>query len=143
MHPLVPLMNASEQRTTTRVQDGQVEESLTISKDSVFHLLQNSRRRAILRHLIEQDEDVFSMREVTELVAARENDTTVSELASDARQRVYIALYQSHLPKLDDTGVIDYDQDRGTFTPTPLVSVFTPYLDDAHATGIVFAAETA
>lgn len=103
--------------------------SVTISKDVVFHLLQNSRRRAILRYLIERDEDVLSMREVSEQVAAWENDTTVAGLSSDARQRVYIALYQSHLPKLHDSGVIEYDRDRGTLSPLPPLAVFEPYLD--------------
>jgi hypothetical protein len=53
---------------------------LTISKDAVFHLLQNSRRRAILQYLTEYDDDVTSLREVTEQVAAWENDTSVTEL---------------------------------------------------------------
>jgi hypothetical protein len=107
---------------------------MTITKDTAFHLLQNSRRRAILRYLIERDDDVYSMRTVTEQVAAWENDTTIAELTSDARQRVYIALYQSHLPKLDKAGVIEYNRNRGTLVPTPLLGVFEPYLDEEHHT---------
>lgn len=101
----------------------------TISKDAAFHLLQNSRRRAVLRYLIARGEDDVSMRGVAERVAAWENDTTVSGLTSIERQRVYIALYQSHLPKLDDHGVIDYDRNRGTLSTTSLITVFEPYLD--------------
>ncbi len=101
----------------------------TIAKDTAFHLLQNGRRRAVLRMLIACGGDDVSMREVAEHVAAWENDTTVPRLTSMERQRVYIALYQSHLPKLDDHGVIEYDRDRGTLRPTPLITVFEPYLD--------------
>lgn len=112
--------------------------SVTVSKDLVFHLLQNSRRRAVLRYLIERDEDVLSMREVSEQVAAWEDDTTVARLSSDARQRVYIALYQSHLPKLHDSGVIEYDRDRGTLSPLPPLTVFEPYLDQGlHADSVL------
>jgi putative lipase involved disintegration of autophagic bodies len=130
-------MNINERVTSTGSQGGQVEQStydspVTISKDAAFHLLQNSRRRAVLRYLIERDDEVYSMREVTEQVAAWENDTTISALTSNERQRVYIALYQSHLPKLDETDVIEYDRDRGTLSPTSLLSVFEPYLDEEH-----------
>lgn len=100
-----------------------------IKKDDLFHLLQNPRRRAVLRHLLEHDDrDQFTLRDVSEQVAAWEHDTTVRDLTSKERQRVYIALYQSHLPKLDDLGVVSYDQSRGTVEPTSLVKVFQPYL---------------
>lgn len=103
----------------------------SIAKDDAFHILQNPRRRAVLRYLLEHDDrDQFRMRNVTEEVAAWENGTTVRQLMSTARQRVYIALYQGHLPKLADHGIIKYNQNRGTIEPTPLLYVFEPYLGD-------------
>lgn len=42
-----------------------------------------------------------------------ENDTTVKRLSSDQRKRVYIGLYQCHLPKMDKLGVVEYDKNRG------------------------------
>ena len=102
-----------------------------ISKDDAFHVLQNARRRAVLRYLSEHDdEDKFVMRDIAEEVAAWEHDTTVQRLVSDERQRVYIALYQSHLPKLDEHGIIEYNQSRGIVEPTELTAAFEPYLDD-------------
>jgi len=107
------------------------ERHYTIEKDDAFHLLQNARRRAVLRYLLEHDEtERFRMRDVTEEVAAWEHDTTVTQLTSKERQRVYIALYQSHLPKLDAQDVIRYNQDRGFIEPTHLLDVFEPYLED-------------
>ena len=102
-----------------------------ISKDDAFHVLQNARRRAVLRYLSEHsEEDTFVMRDIAEEVAAWEHDTTVQRLVSDERQRVYIALYQSHLPKLDEHGIIEYNQSRGVVEPTELTAAFEPYLDD-------------
>jgi hypothetical protein len=102
-----------------------------ISKDDAFHILQNARRRAVLRYLAEHDDtDRFVMRDVAEEVAAWEHDTTVQQLVSDERQRVYIALYQSHLPKLDKHGIIDYNQSRGVVETTELTAAFEPYIDD-------------
>ncbi|RBI60821.1 hypothetical protein DMJ13_16795 [halophilic archaeon] len=69
------------------------------------------------------------MRDIAEQVAAWENGTTVARLSSDERQRVYIPLYQSHLPKLDEEGVVNYDQNRGTVERTELANQFDKYLD--------------
>ncbi|WP_254820921.1 DUF7344 domain-containing protein [Haloglomus halophilum] len=103
----------------------------SISKDDAFHILQNSRRRAVLRYLAAHDEEErFVMRDLAEEVAAWEHDTTVQQLVSDERQRVYIALYQSHLPKLDDHDIIEYNQSRGVVEPTELVDALAPYLDE-------------
>lgn len=70
------------------------------------------------------------MRTLAEEIAAWEHETTVQQLGNDQRQRTYIGLYQSHLPKLDDYGVIEYNQDRGIIEPTPLLKVFEPYVGD-------------
>ena len=69
------------------------------------------------------------MGDLAEQVAAREYDTTVEQLSSKQRQRVYIPLYQNHLPKLDDEGIIDYNQSRGVVERKPLADQFTPYLN--------------
>ncbi|ADJ15164.1 DUF7344 domain-containing protein [Halalkalicoccus jeotgali] len=108
-----------------------VAEQPSISKDDLFHLLQNARRRAVLRYFAAHPgKEEFNMRAVAEAIAAWENETTVEQLSSDQRQRVYIALYQSHLPKLDDYGVIEYNQPRGLIVPTALTALFEPYLDE-------------
>ncbi|WP_372911722.1 hypothetical protein [Salinigranum sp.] len=96
--------------------------------DEVFHLLQNQRRRDVLRVLRDVDETV-EMSDVAEQVAAWEHDTTVEALTSSQRQRVYISLYQRHLPKLDDAGVIDYEQSRGRVTPRPRADSVGRYLE--------------
>lgn len=102
-----------------------------ISKDDVYHLLQNSRRRAVLRYLCAHDDtEVFEMRAIAEEVAAWEDDTTVTQLHSDQRQRIYVSLFQSHLPKLSTHGAIEYEQSRGIIRPGPVLPVLEPYLAD-------------
>lgn len=104
----------------------------TIPKDDVFHLLQNARRRAVLRYLLDEaNQGPFVMREVAEEVAAWEYDIPIHQLSADQRKRVYIALYQAHLPKLDNYDIIEYDQKRGSIEPTPLIQVVVPYLEDS------------
>ncbi len=82
----------------------------------------------MLRYLREAEEPV-RLRELAEQVAAWEQGTTVDELTSDERQRVYISLYQSHLPKLDNHGIVDYDKDRGRVEPTSRTSLLDSYLE--------------
>ena len=103
------------------------DESAALPKDEIFHLLQNQRRRYVLQYLQEVDGTV-EMRDMAEQVAAWEHDTTLQALTSDERQRVYIALYQAHLPKLDEKGVINYNQSRGIVEPTERVNQLTQYL---------------
>lgn len=98
-----------------------------LSTDRMFHLLQNERRRLTLEYL-QDTEGVVDMRDIVENVAAVEYDTEVEQLSSTERQRVYIALYQSHLPKLADSGVIEYDQSRGWVKRTELADALDPYL---------------
>jgi hypothetical protein len=100
-----------------------------LDTDTVHHLLQNERRRNVLRFLRDTDGPV-QMRDIAEQVAAWEYDTTVRQLMSDQRQRVYIGLYQSHLPKFDNAGVIDYNQNRGIVEKRPAAEELMPYLDD-------------
>lgn len=94
------------------------DESDRLSIGNVCHVLQNDRRRLVLHHLREADNPVRTS-ELAEEIAATENDTTPEQLAHSERKRVYISLYQVHLPTLDDAGAVRYDSDRGTIEPLP------------------------
>ncbi|QLK26982.2 hypothetical protein HYG81_05065 [Natrinema zhouii] len=104
------------------------EETADLSLDDAFHILQTFRRRETIRYVLQAD-DCVKMRDVAEHVAAKEHETTVEQLLSDERQRVYIPLYQSHLPKLDEAGIIDYDKPRGIVRPGERLEQFRQYLD--------------
>lgn len=99
----------------------------SLEPDDIYHILQTRRRRDVLRYLRDAD-GPMTLRELAEEIAADEHGTTVENLTSSQRQRVYISLYQSHLPKLDTRGIVDYDKDRGIVESTPLASRFDPYL---------------
>ena len=98
------------------------------SLDIIFEILKNSRRREVIHFLRERGEQV-SLGELAEHVAAIENETTTDALTSSERKRVYVGLYQCHLPKMDDIGVVDFNQDRGHITLTEKAGNFEKYLD--------------
>ncbi len=114
----------------TAVTENDVDE--TLSKDVIFELLKNRRRREVLAYLLEAEETV-TLGELAEQIAAWENDTEVNALNSDQRKRVYVALYQTHLPKMHDAGIVEYDQDRGLITLADNADLLVMYLDtDTH-----------
>lgn len=114
--------------TTAETRTHQNDTRDELSKDELFHLLSNQRRRDALRYLNGHDGPV-DMRDLAERIAAWEHDKPVAQLRSKERQRVYIALYQTHLPTLDDHDVTEYNRPRGVVRRTDLADRLDPYLD--------------
>lgn len=79
------------------------------SREVMFDLLGNSRRRRVLRHLL--DQRTMTLTKLSARIAAWENDTAVAELSSRQRKQVYSSLYQTHIPRLSEHGLIEYDAD--------------------------------
>ena len=88
-------------------------DSTELSRDTIFSVLSNQRRRYVI-HYLKHHRGSVTVRDLSRQTAAWENGVTVEELTYKQRKRVYTSLHQTHLPKLDDSGVIDYDRDRGT-----------------------------
>lgn len=103
------------------------------SLDLVFGILKNGRRRRVIKYLRDTDGEV-TLSDLAEHIAAIENDTTPAQLTSSQRKRVYVGLYQCHLPKMDDAGVIEYNQARGLVERTEQATHFEQYLDRATPT---------
>lgn len=100
-----------------------------IELDVVFDLLKNRRRRDILHHLVADNEEI-QLGPLAEQIAAREYKKEVSEVHSQERKRVYISLYQCHLPKLADIGAITYNKPRGIVERGPTFDQLARYLPD-------------
>ena len=99
-----------------------------LTTDETFELLKNARRRAVIRFLL-QNNGHAQLSELAEHIAAAENGISVHELSSDQRKRVYIGLYQCHLPKMDTLGVIEYNKNRGLVELQDSVTQLLPYLE--------------
>ncbi|SDN10970.1 hypothetical protein SAMN05192554_11573 [Haloarchaeobius iranensis] len=97
--------------------------------DVIFEIIRNRRRRLVLQCLDESDSETLKLSELSEHIAAIENDTTEEALSAQQRKRVYVGLYQCHLPKMADSGVVEFDKNRGTVSEGPNVEQLDPYLD--------------
>ncbi|MFD1515787.1 DUF7344 domain-containing protein [Halomarina rubra] len=119
-------MSTSKQ-AQTHAQRDIVDETPRLPLDTVFEILKNRRRRDILQYLW-QHEGTANIGELAEHIAALENDIDVAALSSSQRKRVYIGLYQCHLPKMDDAGIVAFDKHRGTVELRDAADELTPYL---------------
>lgn len=79
------------------------------SFDDIFKLLSEKRRRYAIHHLSTTPEGVATLSDLVEQVAAWETETSVGDVPDDYRKRVEASLHHTHLPKLDDANIIDYD----------------------------------
>ena len=100
-----------------------------LSQEEIFDVLSSQRRRFILHYLL-QNEGGGSLKHVVTTVAAWENDTSPEELSSKLRTRAYTTIRQTHLPKMDEYGVVEYDPDSGDINLTPSGEILKQYLDE-------------
>ena len=107
--------------------DTSLEETSGVGMDEVFEILKNQRRQHVLRYLAAAD-GVVRLGEVAEHIAAWENDKAVHQITSQERKRVYVGLYQCHLPKMDDMGAIEFNKPRGRIERGPSIELFEQYL---------------
>lgn len=84
-----------------------------LTRDEIFTVLSNRRRRWVLHFLKQREDQRIDLRTLVDTISAWEYDTTPEELPWKKRKRIYTALRQSHLPKLAEAGVIEYDRNRG------------------------------
>lgn len=93
---------------------------------SLYMILDDKRRREVLHHLPGDENE--QIRTLAQTIAACEENEHPAEVSDDAIQRAYIALYQSHIPVLEEEGLLEYDQATGTITPLPLFKDVKKYL---------------
>lgn len=103
-----------------------------ISRGVVFDILRNERRRRVLQYLDSQGGSA-TLGDVSERLAAIENDKPESQITSQERKRLYVGLYQCHLPRMDDAGAIDFNSDRGILEATEHMPSFLEPLNEGES----------
>ena len=99
----------------TGQQDG-VDALATLTEDDIHGALSNSRRRHVISYLAQGD-DPATIGELATYIACVEYDATPEALTSDQRKNVYVAIYQCHLPKLDELDIVDFGREDVHATP--------------------------
>ncbi len=100
--------------------DGSLDES------DIHDVLRNNRRRLTIERL-RQAGSAVSVRQLSEEVATLE--TGEDPAPRNKRQSVYVSLHQTHLPKLDDLGVVEYDAESKEVSLTDRVEEIEVYME--------------
>lgn len=82
--------------------------------DPVYDALAHPRRRYLCYGLLSESER--SLTDLAKKIAAWEDDVLESAVSDDRRDRVYLALYHTHVPKLVEEGIVSFDPDDGTIS---------------------------
>jgi hypothetical protein len=99
-----------------------------VSQEVVFEMLSNERRRYVVHYLLDAGEEA-ELRDLARTVAAWENDKAPDEITSQERKRVYNALQQAHLPRMNDAGLVAFDASRGTVSAADDLADLQVYLE--------------
>lgn len=81
--------------------------------DELFAILSDSRRRFVL-HTLQFADREMSVSELTADVVSWEADMTDSGTVEDVRGAVEVSLVHTHLPKMDQAGLLNYDHEGGS-----------------------------
>jgi hypothetical protein len=96
-----------------------------LSKNDIFGVLQNERRRYMLKILREKGEQ--SVRSLSEEIAYLESG--VREPKSNFRKSVYSSLHQTHIPKMEGLKIICYNRNTDTIELLPISHDFDVYIE--------------
>jgi hypothetical protein len=102
----------------------------------IHDILRNDRRRLAIKCLRENG-GTLSVRDLSEKVATRE--TGESPAPRDKRRSVYVSLHQTHLPKLDDLGIVTYDTETKDVQLRDRAAEITTYMEVVPRYGITWA----
>ncbi|MFB6123506.1 MAG: hypothetical protein ABEJ78_08610, partial [Haloferacaceae archaeon] len=98
----------------------------TLTEGEIHDVLRNDRRRLVLERLRDHGGSE-TVAELAEFIAAVEAGT--SPPPRNVRQSVYVSLHQTHLPKLDELGIVTYDPNEKTVSLAAGAERVAPYMD--------------
>ena len=80
-----------------------------VSLDALCDLFADYRRRTAYLTLVVHDD--LTLPDLADEVAVAERERALPEIDPDDVLEVYLSLYHTHVPKLADAGLVDYDQE--------------------------------
>ncbi len=105
------LTGGDAEDTGTDVLEAEREDAL----DAYFTVLSNQRRRHVV-DCLQEHRNPMALSDLADEVAVREHDSPVTEIPAEEVSEIQISLYHVHVPKMEDAGLVDYDQDDDLVT---------------------------
>lgn len=114
---------------------GDAEPATDVELATALDLLKNERRRLTISEVTALDPDeTVGVRELAHAVAAIEQDADPAALSWTDSKSAYVALLETHLPKLAAADILVVDEDahgKRTVARGPALDAFVTYLDAA------------
>lgn len=98
-------------------------ENLSSDLSEIYHTLSAPRRRHVIQLLARSEDESLSVRNLARAIAAIEENVDPDHATGEPYRNVYNALSQTHLPTLENAGIIIYDSNRQTVAAGPHLEV--------------------
>ena len=108
----------------------------SLDQSDIHDVLRNDRRRLVIERL-RSGEGAEAVADLAEYIGSVESGE--SPPPRNVRQSVYVSLHQTHLPKLDDLGIVTYDSDTKTVTLAEAAAEVAVYMEVVPKYGISWA----
>lgn len=108
-------------------------ESTDLSEEDIHEVLQNRRRRLVI-DIIQDSDGPITVRELSEEIGAIVSGTDPPPRKT--KQSVYVSLLQTHLPKLDELNIVQYESDGKLVSVREGLSDVTVYMETVPKYGI-------
>lgn len=92
----------------------------------VFEILSSERRRLAIEFL-RDSQDRVEVNDIAEYIA--KDETGESPPPKDSRKTVYVSLHQTHLPKMDDLNIVNYNTETKEVTLDESFSDVAVYME--------------
>jgi len=96
-----------------------------LSKGEAFDAVDAKRRRAVISILLE-DGATYTLEEIGSEVANRTDAPETEDDDPDSHERVTTSLLHHHLPRLDEEGIVRFDEDARTVAPGATIDDVDP-----------------
>lgn len=96
-----------------------------IDNDEAYDVLGARRRRFVIVCLHEH-ETSLGLADIADELASWEHDAKLTDIPAEEVKRTYLDLYHRHIPKLEDAGIVEYQQDTDMVALAELAENFLP-----------------
>lgn len=99
-----------------------------LSEGEIYDVLSNRRRRFVI-HALKREEEPVEVSDLSAHVAAWELEKDPEEVCYEDHRSVYSTLRRTHLPKLEEKGVVTVDSDENVVRATSTLEDLDIYVE--------------
>lgn len=99
----------------------------SLSLNTLFDLLSDHRRRAVLTQLTVH-EHKQTVNDFAKEIAVQEQGEPITDVSGETLTQIHLSLHHTHIPKLAETPLVEYDEERKLVEPTEQLEELEPFL---------------